>query len=125
MRRIFILAGILLIISAVIIVYINFENQRKKEEEALAFLKKEARHGAIVEIKDFSFSPRDLRIKKDSIVVWINRDPVNHSATDDNGNFDTGLFARGETKKVEFRKDGLYLYHSAPYSYIKGRIVVE
>ena len=46
-----------------------------------------------VDIRDFAFSPRTVEIRVGDTVTWTNRDTVAHTATAQNGSFDTGLLA--------------------------------
>ena len=48
-----------------------------------------------VAISDFAFSPRTLTINVGDRVTWTNSDQVAHTATANNGAFDTGLIDQG------------------------------
>lgn len=78
-----------------------------------------------VEIKNFAFSPKTLAVKKGTTIVWTNNDSVGHTATADDGSFDTGLLAKGESGSVTFDKVGTFSYHCTPHPYMKAEIVVE
>ncbi|WP_169083368.1 cupredoxin family copper-binding protein [Paenibacillus sp. PL91] len=78
-----------------------------------------------VEITNFAFSPDKLEISQGDIVTFINKDEVKHSATDDNGQFDTELLAQNESKKVTFSEAGEFGYYCIPHPGMRGSIVVK
>ncbi len=94
------------------------EVMTEKEEGA-------AMEKASVEISNFAFGPKTLTVKKGTEVTFANQDSVKHSATADDGSFDTGLLAKGESGSVTFDKAGTFTYHCTPHPNIKATIVVE
>ena len=78
-----------------------------------------------VEIKNFAFGPKTLTVKKGTTITFTNQDSVGHTATADDGSFDTGLLAKGESGSATFDKAGTYTYHCTPHPYMKATIVVE
>lgn len=81
----------------------------------------------IVIIKDFWYYPENLTIREGSEVVWINQDLTGHTATADNGEFDTGLLQQNQrSSSVIFEKSGKYPYYCIPHPQMVGSIrVVE
>jgi len=77
-----------------------------------------------VEIKDFAFSPSTLTIKKGDSVKWTNKDSVRHTATSDDGVFDSPLLSDGESFTFTFNEAGEFLYHCRPHPYMRARIIV-
>jgi len=77
-----------------------------------------------VEIEDFSFIPSRLNINPGDMVEWRNRDNVGHTATSDNGIWDSGLLARDETFTYTFTIEGVYPYHCSPHPFMVDTIVV-
>ena len=59
---------------------------------------------------DFQFGPKEITVPVGTTVTWVNKGTKKHSATADDGSFDTGLFAPGESKSVTFDKPGTYPY---------------
>ena len=98
------------------------EVMEKKEE---AKEKEKAMEKTSVEIKNFAFGPKSLTIKKGTGVTFTNQDSVKHSATADDGSFDTGLLAKGESASVTFDEVGVYTYHCTPHPNMKATIIVE
>ncbi|MCD9020968.1 cupredoxin domain-containing protein [Cohnella silvisoli] len=79
----------------------------------------------IVEIKDFTFSPDKVTIRKGGTVKFINRDKVKHTATADGGEFDTGLIGKDVAGEVKFDETGTFSYFCSPHPGMTGTIVVE
>lgn len=78
-----------------------------------------------VAIKDVSFSPRELKVKKGDTVTWTNADERDHTVTADDGSFKSGNLGDGETFKRKFDKPGRYRYHCDYHPRMKASIVVE
>ncbi len=78
-----------------------------------------------VEISNFAFSPDKLEINEGDTVTFINKDEVGHTATADNEDFDTGILAQNDSKKITFSKAGEFSYYCAPHPGMKGTIVVK
>lgn len=84
-----------------------------------------ARAKVNVEIKNFTFGPKTITLKKGTTVTFTNRDAVGHSATADDGSFDTEVLAQNESGSVTFDKVGTFAYHCTPHPYMKAQVVVE
>jgi plastocyanin len=54
----------------------------------------------VVDIRDFAFAPTDLRVAAGTEIVWTNRDPAPHTVTAEDGSFDSGEIAPGETFSI-------------------------
>lgn len=81
--------------------------------------------GTAVEIQNFAFSPATLTVKVGDTVTWVNQDSVGHSATADDGSFDTGVLSQGESNTVTFTEAGTFGYHCTPHPNITGTVIVE
>jgi plastocyanin len=83
------------------------------------------RAGAVrVDIGEFAFHPRTLRVKRGTEIVFANSDPTAHTATK-NGSFDTGHIRPGHSVAVELGRAGTYAYHCTIHSFMHGKIVVR
>lgn len=60
---------------------------------------------------DFFFTSRVITIARGSTVTWRNQGEFPHSATADNGSFDTGIFNPGGQRSVTFNTAGTFPYH--------------
>jgi plastocyanin len=79
----------------------------------------------VVEIVDFAFSAERLEIKAGDTVVFINKDSVGHTATAEDGAFDTGPLKQGEEKEIVFTESGEFPYICTPHPAMKAVIVVK
>lgn len=78
-----------------------------------------------VNIANFAFSPATITVKVGESVNWTNKDNVGHSATADDGSFDTGVLGQGESKSITFTKAGTYKYHCSMHPNMHGTVVVQ
>jgi LPXTG-motif cell wall-anchored protein len=78
-----------------------------------------------VTIEDFAFSPSSVTIDVGDTVTWTNRDPTQHSATAEDGSFDTGLLRRGQSGLHTFEEAGTFPYVCTPHPGMKGTITVR
>jgi LPXTG-motif cell wall-anchored protein len=78
-----------------------------------------------VTIRDYAFSPRTVTVQPGDTVTWTNRDGVRHSATAEDGSFDTGLLGEGQSGEHTFREAGTYDYVCTPHPNMHGTVVVE
>ncbi len=78
-----------------------------------------------VQIANFAFSPARLTIKAGDSVTWTNQDSVGHSATADDGSFDTGILAQGSSGTITFSKAGTFTYHCKVHPMMHGTIIVQ
>jgi len=78
-----------------------------------------------VAIRNFVYSLTITKIKVGDSVRWTNYDVNEHTATVDDGSFDTGLLNKGESKTIVFNAAGTYTYHCTHHSWMFGKIEVE
>jgi len=76
-------------------------------------------------IKNFAFEPADLTINAGDSVEFINEDSAPHTATADNGSFDTGNLRRGQKATLTFATAGTYSYFCAVHPRMKGSLTVN
>jgi plastocyanin len=81
--------------------------------------------GAQVVMKNTAFDPATVTIKAGESVTWTNEDPMNHTVTADNGEFDSGNLGQGATFSFTFDKAGTYPYHCSIHPTMKGTVVVQ
>jgi len=83
--------------------------------------------GNITEISmvNFSFSPKEVTIKKGTTVTWTNQDSAVHTVTSDMPLFDSGDLAKGKSFSYTFSTAGTFAYHCTPHhASMTGTIVV-
>ncbi len=79
-----------------------------------------------IEISNFAFSPKEIKIKKGDTIIWTNKDSAKHTITSDSGNeLDSDLLADGESYSHTFTETGAFDYHCTPHPYMKAKVVVE
>jgi plastocyanin len=77
-------------------------------------------------IKNFSFKPANITIKRGTKVRWINKDPHPHTATANNKrSFDSGRLGKGQRYTHTFKSAGKKPYHCEIHPDMKGRITVK
>jgi plastocyanin/uncharacterized membrane protein YozB (DUF420 family) len=65
---------------------------------------------AVLSMLDFDYGPRELRVPSGTAVRFINAGQARHSATADEGHFDTGLLGSGQEFTFTFNAPGTYAY---------------
>jgi len=79
----------------------------------------------IVVIEDFWYFPNNLTIRAGSEVIWVNKDFAAHTATADNGEFDTKLLQQNQVSlAIVFDKVGIYPWFCVPHPQMVGAIKV-
>lgn len=89
-----------------------------------AFAAGHSKKHAVV-IKGFAFSPASLTIGVGDTVEFTNEDGAPHTATADEGAFDTGTLGKGDTNAVEFTEAGNFKYTCGFHPNMKAEIIVE
>ncbi len=77
-----------------------------------------------IAIQNFAFSPATITLKAGDSITWTNQDAAPHTATADDGSFDTGSLANGQSKSITFSKSGTFTYHCSVHPSMKATIVV-
>jgi len=84
----------------------------------------EAVRAAKVEIVDFAYDPDPVTIQVGGKVIWLNQDAAPHTATAEDGSFDTGTLDRGKLKSEVFKDAGTYAYVCAIHPTMHGTVEV-
>src|SRR5829696_4585098 len=77
-----------------------------------------------VEIVDFAYQPEPARVQTGGKVIWQNRDSAPHTATADDGGFDTGTLEEGKLKSESFKEAGTYTYFCEIHPTMHGTVEV-
>jgi plastocyanin len=77
-----------------------------------------------VEIVNFAYDPDPTTIQAGGKVIWINRDSAPHTATADDGSFDTGTIEEGKLKSESFKQPGTYAYYCTIHPSMQGTVEV-
>jgi plastocyanin len=78
-----------------------------------------------VAISGFSFSPKSVTVTVGDTVTWTNSDAQSHTATADDGSWDTDNIANGTSKSITFSTAGTFAYHCSIHPAMTGTVVVE
>jgi plastocyanin len=70
----------------------------------------EAARAEKVEIVDFAYDPDPVTVQAGGKVIWLNQDSAPHTATAEDGSFDTGTLEEGKLKSETFKQAGTYDY---------------
>lgn len=80
---------------------------------------------ARVTLRMIALAPREVRIRVGDQVAWINRDPLVHTVTADDGTWGSGEMAEGAVFVHRFDRPGRYTYHCIPHPQMRGVVIVE
>jgi LPXTG-motif cell wall-anchored protein len=78
-----------------------------------------------VTIADFSFTPGSITVNQGDTVTWVNNGPTGHSATANDGEFNTGVLKAGQSASHTFAKAGTFSYYCLPHPFMKATVVVQ
>lgn len=77
-----------------------------------------------VTIRDFSFGPSAITVHVGDTVTWANAGPTDHTATADDGGFDTGTLKAGQSGSHTFASAGTFAYHCTLHPSMRGTVDV-
>jgi plastocyanin len=77
-----------------------------------------------VSVKNMAFSPASLSVAPGTTVTWVNNDGVAHTVTADDGTFDSGSIAPGNSFTHTFSSAGTVNYHCSIHPMMKGAVTV-
>ena len=77
-----------------------------------------------VDISNHAFNPAQLNVAPGTTVTFVNNDAEPHTATADNGLFDTGVLEPGSSFEVLLDGSGTVTYHCELHPHMQGSIVV-
>ena len=77
-----------------------------------------------VTIADFKFTPASITIHVGDTVTWTNHGPSAHTATANNGGFNTGVLQKGQSASHTFNTPGTFTYICSIHPFMHGTVVV-
>jgi len=77
-----------------------------------------------VTISDFKFTPASITIHVGDTVTWTNNGPSAHTATANDGSFNTGVLQKGHSASQTFTTAGTFTYICQIHPFMHGTIVV-
>lgn len=84
----------------------------------------DAVRSAKVSIVEFVYDPDPVTIEEGGKVIWVNRDAAPHTATADDGSFDTGTIEQDKLKSESFKQPGTYTYFCEIHPDMHGTVEV-
>ncbi len=86
----------------------------------------EAQKSEKVQIVEFTYEPDPVVVQAGGKVIWQNEDTAPHTATADDGSFDTGIIAKGKLGSATFKEPGTFTYFCEVHPTMHGTVdVVE
>lgn len=93
-----------------------------------ASLPSDAFGSTIVIIRNFEFTPAQVRVRAGTNVTWVNCGAPgtdSHTSTADAGLWDSPLLVPGKTFTQTFTTVGVFTYHCIPHPGMLGTVTVE
>lgn len=84
----------------------------------------EAARAEKVKIVEFTYQPDPVEVRVGGKVVWQNEDSAPHTATADDGSFDTGTIEQGKLGSETFKEAGSYPYFCEIHPDMRGTVEV-
>lgn len=84
----------------------------------------EAAKAEKVQIVEFSYEPDPVVVQVGGKVTWQNEDTAPHTATADDGSFDTGTIEKGKLGSATFKEPGTFTYHCEIHPTMHGTVEV-
>ena len=78
-----------------------------------------------VDIAGSAFSPGSVTVAVGDTVTWTNADAQNHTATADDGSWDTGTISSSTPKSVTLATAGTFPYHCKIHPSMTATLVVQ
>ena len=79
----------------------------------------------VVQIRNMAFQPSTLQMQAGDRVTFVNMDAAPHTATADNGSFDTGRLGRGDEATLQIVSAGTYSFFCAVHPTMRGQIIAS
>jgi plastocyanin len=84
----------------------------------------EAARAEKVKIVEFVYGPDPVTVQVGGKVTWQNEDTAPHTATADDGSFDTGTIEQGKIKSETFKQAGTFTYFCEIHPTMHGTVEV-
>jgi plastocyanin len=84
----------------------------------------EAKKSEKVDIVEFTYQPDPVVVQVGGKVIWQNQDAAPHTATADDGSFDTGTIEKGKIGSETFKEAGTFTYFCEIHPTMKGTVEV-
>ena len=78
-----------------------------------------------VAISNYKFQPDVIQVDAGTKVTFTNSDDTKHTATADDGSFDTGDLDQGDSASVTLSKPGEFTYYCRYHPFMKATVEVK
>ena len=94
---------------------------------APATQRKALQAAVVVTIENFRFSPAEVTVPAGTMVKWVNKDDVPHTATAKGKEpaFDSRTLDTDEGFSFEFKKPGVFNYYCKVHPHMTGKVIVK
>jgi plastocyanin len=81
----------------------------------------------VITIENFRFSPAEITVAAGTVVRWVNKDDVPHTATAKGREpaFDTRALDTDDAFSFEFKRPGVYAYYCKIHPHMTGKVIVK
>jgi plastocyanin len=100
------------------------EAEEATESESEPAPSGEAQKSEKVEIVEFTYQPDPVVVQVGGKVIWQNQDTAPHTATADDGSFDTGTIEKGKIGSETFKEAGTFTYFCEIHPTMHGTVEV-
>jgi plastocyanin len=100
------------------------ESEPSTETESEPAPSGEAAKSEKVQIVEFTYQPDPVVVQVGGKVNWQDEDTAPHTATADDGSFDTGILERGKIKSETFKEAGTFPYFCEVHPTMHGTVEV-
>ncbi|MDQ2632021.1 MAG: cupredoxin family copper-binding protein, partial [Actinomycetota bacterium] len=84
----------------------------------------EAARSEKVDIIEFTYQPDPVVVQAGGKVIWQNQDAAPHTATADDGSWDTGTIEKGKIGSESFKEPGTFAYFCEIHPDMRGTVEV-
>jgi plastocyanin len=100
------------------------QSQGEESTESEAAPSGEAAKSEKVQIVEFTYEPDPVVVQVGGKVTWQNEDTAPHTATADDGSFDTGIVEKGKLGSATFKEAGTFTYFCEVHPTMHGTVEV-
>jgi plastocyanin len=100
------------------------DSEAGEESESEPAPSGEASKSEKVDIVEFTYQPDPVVVQVGGKVIWQNQDTAPHTATADDGSFDTGTIEKGKIGSETFKEAGTFTYFCEIHPTMHGTVEV-
>lgn len=78
-----------------------------------------------INMQNLQYGTPSVEVRPGTTVIWVNRDPLPHTVTSDDGKFDSDLIDPARSWSRTFGEAGTFAYHCTPHPFMKGTVTVR